>query len=58
MNTGFGSIEPDNYQRELTQLVVAIAAGETTVPHPIPLAEAKETWADEDSPRERAVIIL
>ncbi|MEU2723327.1 zinc-binding alcohol dehydrogenase family protein [Streptomyces smyrnaeus] len=59
LGSGFGSVDMQSMQRELTELVAAIAAGGMAVhPRPFPLDQVEAAWAHQDAPGERTVILL
>ncbi|UNZ15742.1 zinc-binding alcohol dehydrogenase family protein [Streptomyces sp. 891-h] len=59
LGSGFGQVDMQVIQRELTELAAAIAAGGMSVrPHPFPLDQVEAAWAHQDAPGERTVILL
>ncbi|KPC90934.1 zinc-binding dehydrogenase [Streptomyces albus] len=59
LGSGFGQVDMQVIQRELTELAAAVAAGGMAVrPHPFPLDQVEAAWAHKDAPGERTVILL
>lgn len=57
--SGFGSVSPQVYRRELPEVALAIAAGSLGVrPRCFPLADIEDAWAHVDAPGERTVVLM
>ncbi len=57
--SGFGSVSPAVYQKELPEAAKAIASGALVVqPRRFALADIEDAWAHTDEPGERTVIVL
>lgn len=57
--SGFGSVSPAVYRRELPDAAAAVASGALVIqPRRYALADVEEAWAHVDEPGERTVIVL
>lgn len=57
--SGFGSVSPSVYRRELPKAAAAVASGALMVqPRRYALADVEEAWAHVDEPGERTVVVM
>lgn len=57
--SGFGSVSPSVYRRELPHAAAAVASGAFLVqPRRYSLADVEEAWAHVDEPGERTVVVI